>query len=473
MAIYQTFAAAPTHDTDAHSPLAIFRTWIEACGKGFTALGWLPYHPATGVGEVVDYQSVTGASGSGTSFTFTWGWSGSPPVTDSIPNAVGSNFLLSGFTGANAGNNGTWVCTATTQGSVTLTIPSGGTAGFAGTPILIGLGNAYQFTTPVQPIINQTFTAAAAYQFMGAWVSGTTYTGGNTANSSIQQVVTVNGCTYACFTASNGASTTTSPLTDTTHWFPLNFNLFKSNGPMSGTNPLYMKIAYSQNTVYFAPQFFVSVGTGVDGNGQITGGPAWSATTNGPPTVVVASGYGTTPCPAPILEMDFSGDADNIRFALFRNAWMAGFSPIASVFMIDRAKTATGTDSDAFTYCGTSYSFGSTGYAGSGIIPKPSIGSPIMQSVTAWLGAICVSNITTSNWGSTPAYPIFPCVGFLANPCLGAVGVANGDVADGSLVSVWMYGASHNFLVCKGMPGGGGGSLNTIASAMYAAIRWE
>ncbi len=76
--------------------------------------------------------TVTGANYSGTSLVLTGGW-----ATGGSSAYVGQYFYVAGFTGAGVGNNSTFngfICTASSAGSITLTVV-GGYNGFTGAPI--------------------------------------------------------------------------------------------------------------------------------------------------------------------------------------------------------------------------------------------------------------------------------------------------------------------------------------------------
>src|SRR5208282_2258391 len=97
--------------------------------------------------------AVTGASYSGSSLVLTGAWAGGGSSA-----YVGFVFWVAGFTGAATGNNSTgatgFTCTASSAGSVTLTV-TGGYNGFAGTPVAsqMFIGTAVDCTTsPVSAI---------------------------------------------------------------------------------------------------------------------------------------------------------------------------------------------------------------------------------------------------------------------------------------------------------------------------------
>lgn len=303
-----------------------------------------------------------------------------------------------------------------------------------------------------------------AYNFRGAWVSGNTYVGANAANSATPvDVVTNAGLTYAKITASSVSST--APGSDPTNWQQLVFEIWKSNGPMSATFPIYLKLYLTWNTVSFTPTYWITVGTGVDVNGNITGVCNWTAAA--PFYIFGWMGNNGTQA-AGFNDMDFSGDADNFRFCVFKT-----FSA-PSLFAMGRAKTSTGADSDAFVHLATagapSFALGLSNVR-SAILLKPSLGATILVDGSRWAGIVATSNASTSNFGATPPYPIFPIVGYLANPLMGIMAFGRGDTGEGQVVPVWLYGASHNYLVLGNF--GAAQSPDAISGRAYPAILWE
>jgi hypothetical protein len=333
-----------------------------------------------------------------------------------------------------------------------------------GEVVASGTGATYAWTNAAAaPTVG--LTIAQSYTFKGAWVSGNTYVGGNTANLATEvDVVTYGGNTYVHITASSNSAST--PAADTTNWQPFNFEIWKSNGSNTSSLPIYVRLVYT-TAGSNAFRIHMQIGTGVDANGNLTGTVTLTATT---PTNNISIDNGTNNT-GTMGELDFSGDADNCRFILWRGGPAAGYN---SALVIDRAKTATGADSDAYVYIGSALTAASTAAARNSIILKSALGGVLTQATTGWLGVVSNSGAhPTTGFGATPAYPIFPILGFVGNPLLGAVGVVGGDVPDGTILPVWMYGASHNFL-CNTYTTAAGSALNNIATnGVYVAIRWE
>jgi hypothetical protein len=314
------------------------------------------------------------------------------------------------------------------------------------------VGNAYawSFTPTLQ---TAAVRAIAGYTFRGAWSSLTTYTGGTTATS-VSDVVTSGGQSWvAVANVSSGGSAPSAGAS----WQPFNFNIFKSNGSNSSSFPLYIKIIHGSSTTVTNMGIILSVGTGVDANGNLTGTlPMWG-TNPIASREVFSNSIDATP-----REFDFCGDADNIAFYAFRG----GSAAFNWVFVADRAKTSSGTDSDSFAYVAVN----TISTAASGVLLNPAVGSFCSSSSTQWLGTLGFPAANYSNLGGTPAFPIFPIVGFLANPCLNVMGFSFNDMQDGAIIPVWIYGAVHKYLVMKTNTGG---PVNGTSSALLPCIRWE
>jgi len=347
-----------------------------------------------------------------------------------------------------------------------------------------GTGATYTITglaLPTTTLANVT----GPYHFKGAWVSGNTYIGGNALATTTTDIVTDGGLSYVHVTASSSLTSPSGiPGTDTTNWQPIFFEIWKSSGAQSTSHPIYVRITYtlagSAFTVGSAstgPGFHFALGTGIDSDGNITGAitinPASAPFTNGL-QIVAQTGNSATG------DMNFAGDSDNFRFMTWRGLATGGYQWIV---VCDRAKTASGTDSDAFAYvaqfnmAGTNATGGSQRIGGA-ILYKPSLGTPANIAFAAsnpLPGLVGNGSITTtmSQFGATPPFPIFPPVGYLGNPLLGMVGFQKGDVQDGQVMPVWMYGASHNYLASAANISSGNNNANGVANSMAPAILWE
>jgi hypothetical protein len=320
------------------------------------------------------------------------------------------------------------------------------------------------------PNINATVVApCASYTFKGAWVSGTTYVGiGGTLNSTLVDVVTSGGLTYVHLTASS--SSATAPASDTTNWAPFNFEIWKTNDSLSSTLPIYLKLAYVQSVTTNTPSLLVQVGTGVDGNGNITGATImWNTAPNtfirvNPTTAIDGAQYNNA----------FSGDSGNFRFCIFKDKGQAALTQQAcQIFIIDRScssQTATNR-TDTFVY--VCHDFAGQNQFWSSIIPNPSFGITGSSQVdtTRWMGTVVYTNSIVGVGGGQTPMPTFPLFTQNPNPQLGMCCFFKAETQDGCIIPVWMYGNPHLYLVCAGtsITGGPNGANATV----YPAILWE
>lgn len=334
-----------------------------------------------------------------------------------------------------------------------------------------GTGASYAWTSTTAP--TTALTAQVNYNFRGAFVPSTTYTGSNTANAANVDVVTSSGVTYAHITATSNAAT--APGSDTTNWQPLIFEIWKTNGSnTTGSNPIpvYIKIIYTvSSTGGTSPRLLISIGTGVDANGNLTGSVVIS--TSNPNTVLASDN--STNSSSVLFNNVFSGDADNFR-CILQSGNTVSVNYIGTI-VIARSQSASGTDTNAFVFVGTVLPLAGLKTSRSSVLPNTqfSNGSPINATSTGWAGATtaagCSNNMNA--FGGTPAFPVYPVIGMLANPLIGAIGFHVDDVTDATVVPIWIFGASHNYYVNVRDTTAAQSIDNVAAHGINAAILFE
>ncbi len=372
-------------------------------------------------------------------------------------------FTLAGM--LNTQNNGTFICTASTATSLTLssaiglneTCPGGATgvssanstnyafSSQAGFTLVVtnGLqGHSIAFSNWLNAGNNNTFTVTAS-------------AGGGTSNC----VIGVTNSSGANESTSGGTITeSTAPVSDTAHWSSNNYAIWKSTGPCSTTNPIYLKLGYGifvNTSTRHGLQF--SVGTG-QVNGILTGNVFNSAT-----PLTMCSTTGAVNGGSTAFECDFCGNADRLSCLLWR-----GVDNQMSVLCIDRAHDGFGADLDAYTvvmYAGYTATSASAYYQ---LLFKPGAGNVFPASPnTKWP---CINDNQASGLlnGAVPPFLCFPLPGYMANPCLGAIAAHSGDINEGGLINVTMYGTVHTFLLTKTA-----GCAATLAGSGAAGIEWE
>lgn len=280
--------------------------------------------------------------------------------------------------------------------------------------------------------------------FLGAYDSGHTYQG-STSNNQLCDVVTYNGATWISVSNSNTGNT---PGTDTTKWRMCNYEVWVSTGPKSGTNPIYLRLMYTASEDAGTPRYpkiFIGVSAKSDGNGNLTGNQFNTIPGSTPsPCYYNGSGYGIG-LGSSGVECNFAGDADNLRWIIFRTSLNSGGMPTAMI--IDRSKDSKGHDTDEYTTVCLSLTsnigsprqqtFFKTGAGGANILETQHFSTVHLQQ-TSYAGR-----------GGVPAFPIFPLIGAVGNPLLGAVLQCASDTSEGALIKVSLYGTTHTYLVCK------------------------
>ena len=99
----------------------------------------------------------------------------------------------------------------------------------------------------------------------------------------------------------------------------------------------------------------------------------------------------------------------------------------------------------------------------------------ILTDANGWSGSIFMNNNANSTvmFGATAPLPIFPLLGFVANPLLGCVAFHMPDVVDGNILPVWNYGATHYYLVNRTSTAALSTLDNQGSNGTCPAILWE
>ncbi len=414
--------------------------------------------------------------------TILYNWSTSGNTTDTISATFPLNHtfrfrgawvgLTPSFTNLQTTNNQTTISFGTNGHGLDLTRTVGqgltiGTAATGGTNITNG-SFTWLNTNPTGgwPILSLTSTTIVintgssprsdiASTAVTVGTSAPNYTGAST-NGSICDTAIYSGDLYIMI-ASN--ITNVQPGTNTTDWKRFFFDIWTSNDTLSSTNKLYVKILYGA-TATFQPVIYLYFGTATDGVGNITQNYNWGATT----PLNIANAVGTITGTA-LWESDFSGTSGRFAAILWRG-YSAGTAPTV-IFSIERSHDNSGNDTDAywtFLTSGTgqqlSQSIFKPGTGGAGILESSANGQAIHTIQTA---------IGQSYNNSIPVLPVFPLVGYVANPLLGVISMKSPDTGEGALVSTTFYGTTHPYLMT--IRGGAAEFGNGTNNA--AGIRWE
>lgn len=209
--------------------------------------------------------------------------------------------------------------------------------------------------------------------------------------------------------------------------------------PNDGLTNFYVKVEYGNTNNANSPGMRLSLGTGTNGAGTLTG------TVLGP-LLTTTSAY-TPPSNTTQYECNFSGALGRIGVMMWRN----GGNNCQMFFAIERAVNASGSYTGSYVTLWTTGNNGATLHGsyqatlvfGVGTTPLATTSnysnSPIVRYI--WLGGS-----SSAFNGSIPMDTCSPCVGYFDSPCT-AVGVALAmDISEGAAFTVTLYGATRTYL---------------------------
>jgi hypothetical protein len=196
--------------------------------------------------------------------------------------------------------------------------------------------------------------------------------------------------------------------------------------------PYYFKIAYANSAM---PSISVTIGTGTNGSGTLTG------TTLGPLTIMSALNPVSSTA---TYECNFSGSASRIGFQLWRNA--PSGAEFQTFIGIERSLSSSGTYTS--DHCTLVYS----GWQSSNKSRQRTLVAGIGASNDdSGICAILSGTATTSSLFNTkvPISPIFPNVGAYDYPLTVAAFGRATDFIDGGLISSTLYGSTITYIGAK------------------------
>lgn len=251
--------------------------------------------------------------------------------------------------------------------------------------------------------------------------------------------------------------------------------IYNPNDALASQFKIYVRIDFgSNNSATPGPAIKLTIGTGSNGAGTITGS-----------NVVSISGTGTTPSTscftgsvsvagtgATTYDSYASGDSGGrISFLLWRNAAVA----TTTMFGLERSLDANGNYTAAYYTVWTAGSGASSnGSQLWAVFPiGVTIGSYNMNVNPATnMGAFPLiqnnGSATTYTFGPTSVvYPVFPLIGRVDNPITSLIGIFSADQTEGAQFSATMYGTSHNYIFTKN------GTATTMVAGLRSAIRYD
>ena len=448
---------------------------VTSSGLTFICMNPTQYAGVTNVVlNTTTSTASTGVSVSGTSVTYTASVAGAS--TNSL---VGYVFTASG--GSVANNNVAYaICISNTTTSVTLQF-AGGSAQASGTyPTLtsssanfsVGYasGIAASATNALAGLsvvtagftgntnADGTFTALASCDFSNASYVGMAYSSAPTTGSGYSGTLTMNTA------PASDLYNATSLLG---HWLPYNYEVWQSNDSLSGTSPLFIRLLYLSDS-FSSPTIYIQIGTASSGNGYLTGNLFNSGL-----EIVWVEDHNPSQGSVKTFECDFSQYQGSLAMGLWRGP-IAGGTGAAPILILDRSKDVYGNDTNTYTQVllVTDISEGG-GSAYSQVLYRPGGGAgvapPISSAGPAWPTIATSGSTSLALAGLTPALPIFPILGFVANPCLSAIVMLQGDCASGQLVNTILYGSEHTYLMWYVYPQLSGDTANLNA----VGLRWD
>jgi hypothetical protein len=212
--------------------------------------------------------------------------------------------------------------------------------------------------------------------------------------------------------------------------------LFKMADALQASCPVFVRVAYGTSGTSVG--FSVNVGQGSDGSGNLTG--ATTAAFGSP----FSTNEGATTFPCYV-----SGDAGSIRFMM----WQSNSINCCTVFVIERSKDSSG--ASTASYASLLFGQAQTSNTGSFAFVSLLAGNPNPTPNYASVGG------NQSGWpsqgvpvslsynGNVAAVPIVPLVGYPDNPMLDACCAYSGDVTEGAIVTVSIYGSNHSYIASK------------------------
>jgi hypothetical protein len=364
------------------------------------------------------------------SFAVFKAWAGD--ITAALGTGTGISAALQtlGFT-RNVGGSGTggldkyqaiWD-NGTTVGAAALPT-SAGSLGISGTPA--------QFPA----ITSMAGLQLAGTHFKGQIVNSTLYSLGDVVIDT-----TTAKMTFLCTTSLTTGAPYTAPNADATHWSPYWMEIWKMAA--TGLTDIYIKFEYGCTATAVRPQISFQMGTGYVVDAGVLSGNVT------PREVFTFGSAGST-----ALECDFFGDGQNVfGMILARGSTLA---PFPFILLFERSISGQVSNAPVYTSTYVSYFKGSADSAivtnswwSGALFTTGAVQSATRNNAFATISVPTFASETQITNGLTPAFPIFPMVGFVGNPMTAGICMVAIDTVEGALVQVTVYGALHTYMTTK------------------------
>jgi hypothetical protein len=223
------------------------------------------------------------------------------------------------------------------------------------------------------------------------------------------------------------------------------FKVYRMSDALQATKPVFVKIEFGSATTVNNPAIWITIGTGHDGSGGITG-------INFARTQITASTNSAT------ANTDNYGSAANnrVHFAIFLTTASASI-----VFSLERTKDATGADTNEgllLTYLAGAVGSGARMISQNFILHSGT--QPPAQS--GGLHYLTCYEANSIFGGDIGVSPLFHFKGVAAQPGLGLLATRSGDIGNFALPSIPFYGSNHTYVHL-------GGQLTTFMGTSGAA----
>ena len=232
------------------------------------------------------------------------------------------------------------------------------------------------------------------------------------------------------------------------------YEIWGMGDALQATSPFYLKIECGTGGTANGPNIFVTLGTGSNGAGTLSG--------NVSSRVSIGNNTGNT---TTAYACDLSGGTGWFGCILWRNST----GTMGRIFCVDRSKDASGNDTGDYATLATCGYTGATQQSVFKAGTLQGIATLEYSSASRWATVLPITATTGIINGQTHASPVFPLVGQVDNPSLMAVVVLAADYAENDPIIATIFGSTHTYKFTKstGIPIVGSQGVG------YPAIRYE
>jgi hypothetical protein len=210
------------------------------------------------------------------------------------------------------------------------------------------------------------------------------------------------------------------------------YEIWEAADSASSTTPIFVKFEYGFSSASVA--FRVTVGSGSNGSGTITGSVIGPWATTG-----LANQGATT------FNCYFSGDAGTFRLMMWQT-----FTLGCTVFGIERSRDTSGAETTDYVTAlmAAANSTGGAWHQQTMVSGSPTV-CPAGGAINSSNGSVATAFATAT--GKVAAFPVIPIVGYPGNQMLGFVAAVAADVneSNGTPATVNIYGSNHSYLFSK------------------------